>query len=76
MIILDEHKHGTSLMDMNRTNMIKKENHKYDEEDDDGIFCGDPLLIIEYNNAGLFSRDITEDQDYDNYHKSLFGYFR
>jgi hypothetical protein len=28
--------------------------------DDDEIFCNDPLLIIEYNQAGLASRNITE----------------
>jgi hypothetical protein len=28
--------------------------------DDDKIFCNDPLLIIEYNQAGLASRNITE----------------
>ncbi|CAG8571065.1 8661_t:CDS:2 [Ambispora leptoticha] len=28
--------------------------------DDDEIFCNDPLLIIEYNQAGLTSRNITE----------------
>ena len=29
--------------------------------DDDQIFCNDPLLIIEYNQAGLTSRNITKD---------------
>ena len=28
--------------------------------DDDEIFCNDPLLIIEYNQPGLVSRNITE----------------
>ncbi|KAF0521366.1 hypothetical protein F8M41_015812 [Gigaspora margarita] len=33
------------------------EKHK---EDDDEIFCSDPLLIIEYHQPGLVSRNITE----------------
>jgi hypothetical protein len=28
--------------------------------DDDEIFCNDPLLIIEYHQPGLVSRNITE----------------
>ena len=28
-------------------------------DDDDEIFCNDPLLIIEYNQPGLASRTIT-----------------
>ncbi|CAG8682336.1 11683_t:CDS:2 [Dentiscutata erythropus] len=30
------------------------------KNDDDEIFCNDPLLIIEYNQPGLISRNITE----------------
>ncbi|CAG8645866.1 1099_t:CDS:2 [Ambispora gerdemannii] len=29
-------------------------------DDDEEIFCNDPLLIIEYNQPGLVSRNITE----------------
>jgi hypothetical protein len=29
-------------------------------DDDEVIFCNDPLLIIEYNQPGLVSRNITE----------------
>ncbi|CAG8502416.1 8736_t:CDS:2, partial [Funneliformis caledonium] len=30
------------------------------KDDDDEFFCTDPLLIIEYNQPGLISRNITE----------------
>jgi hypothetical protein len=36
---------------------IIQDKHK---NDNDEIFCNDPLLIIEYNQAGLASRNITE----------------
>lgn len=30
------------------------------KDDDEEIFCNDPLLIIEYNQPGLTARNITE----------------
>ncbi|CAG8705253.1 24443_t:CDS:2 [Dentiscutata erythropus] len=36
---------------------IIQDKHK---DDDEEIFCCDPLLIIEYNQPGLISRNITE----------------
>lgn len=38
-------------------NDIIQDNHK---DDNDEIFCNDPLLIVEYNQPGLAARNLTE----------------